>query len=62
VYRRQHHGLKLYVGGGFSWTSASNCCPLIWRFVRGIVDSNDLPLNVSLRAAAGDSAMLKGCD
>lgn len=45
--RERRHGLKLYVHRVFIMDDAEQLLPGYLRFIRGIIDSNDLPLNVS---------------
>jgi molecular chaperone HtpG len=45
--RDQKHGLKLYVQRVFIMDQVQQFMPLYLRFVRGIVDTNALPLNIS---------------
>ncbi len=48
MYQREKpHGLKLYVQRVFIMDDAEQFLPLYLRFIKGIVDSNDLSLNVS---------------
>ncbi|MCU1101253.1 molecular chaperone HtpG [Glaesserella parasuis] len=45
--REQKHGLKLYVQRVFIMDDAEVFMPNYLRFMRGLLDTNDLPLNVS---------------
>ncbi|NOY62027.1 MAG: molecular chaperone HtpG [Gammaproteobacteria bacterium] len=45
--RDSSHGVKLYVKRVFIMEDASQLMPSYLRFVRGVIDSDDLPLNVS---------------
>ncbi len=62
--RQARHGLKLYVRRVFIMDDAEQLMPVYLRFVRGIVDSNDLPLNVSreiLQQSKDIDAIRAGC-
>lgn len=56
--RDQQHGLKLYVQRVFIMDDAEQFMPNYLRFIRGVLDSNDLPLNVS-REILQDSALTR---
>lgn len=48
LFDREHrHGIKLYVQRVFIMDDAEKLMPNYLRFVRGVIDSNSLPLNVS---------------
>ena len=65
LFDREHRrGLKLYVHRVFIMDDAAQLLPSYLRFVRGIVDSNDLPLNVSreiLQQSRDIEAIRSGC-
>ena len=59
MWNRDHkHGLKLYVQRVFIMDDAEQFMPNYLRFVRGLIDSNDLPLNVS-REILQDSSVTR---
>ncbi|REF27140.1 molecular chaperone HtpG [Xenorhabdus cabanillasii] len=59
LWNREHkHGLKLYVQRVFIMDEAEQFMPNYLRFVRGLIDSNDLPLNVS-REILQDSSITR---
>jgi molecular chaperone HtpG len=51
--RESSHGIKLYVQRVFIMEDAEKLMPRYLRFVRGLIDSNDLPLNVSREILQG---------
>jgi molecular chaperone HtpG len=65
LWDRDHrHGVKLYVRRVFIMDDAEQLLPAYLRFVRGVVDSSDLPLNVSreiLQKSRDVETLRKGC-
>jgi len=62
--REKSAGVKLYVKRVFIMDDADNLMPTYLRFVKGVVDSSDLPLNVSrelLQESRDVKAIREGC-
>jgi molecular chaperone HtpG len=62
--RERKHGVKLYVKRVFIMDDAEQLLPRYLRFVKGVIDSNDLPLNVSreiLQQSKDVEAIKNGC-
>ncbi|TJZ74770.1 molecular chaperone HtpG [Chitiniphilus eburneus] len=62
--RDRRHGVKLYVKRVFILEDHEKLMPQYLRFVRGVIDSNDLPLNVSreiLQASRDVETIKSGC-
>jgi molecular chaperone HtpG len=62
--RETKHGVKLYVKRVFIMDDAEHLLPRYLRFVKGVIDSNDLPLNVSreiLQESKDVEAIKNGC-
>lgn len=62
--RERRHGVKLFVRRVFILEDAEKLLPQYLRFVRGVIDSSDLPLNVSreiLQHSKDIDAIKAGC-
>lgn len=62
--RDRQHGVKLYVKRVFIMDNAEQLLPMYLRFVKGVVDSSDLPLNISreiLQSSKLVDTMRAGC-
>ena len=62
--REARHGLKLYVQRVFIMDDAEQFMPSYLRFIKGVLDSSDLPLNVSreiLQDTKVTQSLRKGC-
>ncbi|WP_293766252.1 molecular chaperone HtpG [uncultured Aquitalea sp.] len=62
--RERKQGIKLYVRRVFIMEDSNKLMPQYLRFVRGVIDSNDLPLNVSreiLQESKDIDAIRAGC-
>ncbi len=59
MQRDERHGLKLYVKRVFIMDAAEQLLPHYLRFMRGVVDSDDLPLNVSRELLQENEAVRK---
>ena len=55
--RDSSHGLKLYVKRVFIMEDADQLMPRYLRFIRGVIDTNDLPLNVSREILQGSKTI-----
>lgn len=59
IYTRDYHGVRLYVKKMFVMDNCKDIVPPFLRFVRGIVDSEDLPLNISRQTLQSNAVVNK---
>ncbi|HET7017723.1 MAG TPA: molecular chaperone HtpG, partial [Streptosporangiaceae bacterium] len=57
LWGAQHHGVRLHVKRVFIMEDTGQLMPQYLRFVRGVIDSSDLPLNVSRELLQGSRAV-----
>ena len=55
--RDRTHGLKLYVKRVFIMEDTDQLMPRYLRFIRGVIDTNDLPLNISREILQGSKTI-----
>ena len=55
--RERRHGVRLYVKRVFIMDDAAHLLPAYLRFVRGVIDADDLPLNVSREILQGSKVV-----
>ncbi len=55
--RDRTHGIKLYVKRVFIMDNTDQLMPRYLRFIRGVIDTNDLPLNISREILQGSKAI-----
>lgn len=55
--RERRHGVRLYVKRVFIMDDAAHLLPTYLRFVRGVIDADDLPLNVSREILQGSKTV-----
>jgi molecular chaperone HtpG len=55
--RERRHGVRLYVKRVFIMDDAAHLLPTYLRFVRGVIDADDLPLNVSREILQGSKVV-----